>query len=83
MNRTKEFYRIQRARHINRKVRIIKEQNDYWHYKYKGELSKGKIHCSCWLCSGKYSVHGPKFRDMRELSRCEEEIKELNNGNLS
>lgn len=44
------YYREQRQKHINRKKRIIKEQNDYWSYTHDGELSKGKIHCGCPLC---------------------------------
>lgn len=53
-NRTRDYYRKQRKSHIDRKKRIIKDQNDYWHYKYDGVLSKGKIHCSCWMCRHKF-----------------------------
>ncbi len=52
------YYRIQRKKHINRKKRIIKEKNDYWAYKYEGELSKGKIHCSCGMCRAKVNNKG-------------------------
>lgn len=70
MNRTKQFNRQQRVKHINRKKRIIKEQHNYWNYRFSGELNKGKIHCSCWMCSGKTAVHGYKPRDLREIERC-------------
>lgn len=54
MNRTRDYYRKQRARHIHRKERIIHEGNDYWNYGNEpGRLSKSKIHCSCWMCRSK------------------------------
>lgn len=53
MPRPMAYRRHQRHAHINRKKRIIKEQNDYWRYKYDGDLDKGKIHCSCPLCRHK------------------------------
>lgn len=64
-NRTADYQRYQRYRHINRKKRIIHDQNDYWKYKFEGELSKGKIHCSCWLCS----FHGMSMSDIRKYDR--------------
>ena len=76
MNRTRDYYRKQRAKHINRKKRIIHELIDYWGYKHDGVLSKGKIHCSCWMCSGKTKVHGWKPRDLRELEGIKCELNE-------
>lgn len=38
---------------VERKKRIIRELNNYWFYKHDGQLRKGKIHCSCPLCSAK------------------------------
>lgn len=67
MNRSTEFNRFQRYVHIARKKRIIKEQNNYWYYKHEGELDKGKIHCSCWMCSAKTRVHGPKISEIRKI----------------
>ena len=52
-SRTRGYYRVQRRNHINRKKHIIKDQNMYWHYKFEGYLSKGKIHCSCPMCRRK------------------------------
>ena len=45
--------RKQNARKALRKARIIKEQNNYWSYISLHQLSKGKIHCSCPMCSAK------------------------------
>lgn len=54
----RRYYRIQRQKHINRKKRIIKEQNNYWHYECEGILNKGKIHCSCGMCRNKTNNKG-------------------------
>lgn len=67
MYRTSEYRRHQRKRVINRKKHIIHEQNDYWNYKHEGCLDKGKIHCSCWMCSAKTGVHGWKMGDLKNL----------------
>lgn len=62
--RTLSYRRMQRRRTINRKKNIIKKQNNYWYYKHEGQLSKGKIHCSCWMCRSK-SYDGAKIQDLR------------------
>ena len=38
---------------MKRKMRIVHEQHDYWHYPAEGYYRKGKIHCSCAMCSAK------------------------------
>lgn len=62
MNRTIDFYRHNRIRVINRKKKIIKSQNNYWYVEHDGMLSKGKIHCSCWMCRHK-SYDNAKMQD--------------------
>lgn len=52
-NHNRGYYREMRKKHINRKKRIIKNLNNYWYFKHEGELSKGKIYCSCGMCSAK------------------------------
>lgn len=39
--------------------------NDYLYYEHDGELSKGKIHCSCGICTEKTRNKGNR----RKLSR--------------
>ena len=51
--RSRDIIRHNKYKTIARKKRIIHSQNDYWHFKYENELSKGKIHCSCPLCRHK------------------------------
>lgn len=65
-NRTKNYYREMRAKHITRKKRIVREQHNYWHYEYEGQYSKGKIHCSCPLCRHK-SYDEQKISDKRKI----------------
>lgn len=84
----RRYYRIQRKKHINRKKKIIKEQNNYWYYKHDGILSKGKIHCSCGMCRKKtnnkgkhrliYGNHAPsknwKHSDLQKIESMSAEI---------
>lgn len=78
--RDRAYYRYQRNRTINKKLRKIKsvwsEDSLENIQKNKGKLSKGKIHCSCPMCSAK-SRYELKASDKRKLSRIIEEIKEF------
>lgn len=80
MNRPKEYVRFQRYTHIQRKKRIIKEQDGYWHYKHDGVLSKGKIHCSCYMCAAKTSLHGPKISELRKIEAMDYQVGEFYSG---
>lgn len=82
VERNRTYRRIQRRRVINRKKRIIKGQNNYWHYKNEGELSKGKIHCSCWMCRSK-SYDRAKIQDVRNYENIYEQMFDLYNRNNS
>jgi len=81
MNRSRSYYRRERKKHINRKKRIIKlvsgiGNEPYWYYRYEGELSKGKIHCSCPMCR----FYGPSYSDMikkEKMDAREKEYKKL------
>ena len=64
-NRNRAYYRKMRIKHINRQKRINKSYGWYWYYKYDGMYSKGKIHCSCGLCSAKTRNKGYKRRHVR------------------
>ena len=75
-NRERNYYRKQRIRHIKRKKRIIKELNNYWLYEHEGVLSKGKIHCSCKLCSAKSNRNGWKPSDILKIEKFNHDIKE-------
>lgn len=66
--RTRSERRHKRAAVINRKARIARGLygDDIW---VKGKLAKGKIHCSCWMCSSKTNVHGMKHADLKAYGR--------------
>ncbi len=56
MYRTRSYRRFQRNRAIVRKKKILRHwwlDFDTWYGERQiGKLAKGKIHCSCWMCSG-------------------------------
>lgn len=71
MNHTRDYYRKQRAKHIARKQRMVKEWSMngnclYW-VAPAGALSKGKIHCSCPWCRSKSYDH----KAAKDLARIE------------
>lgn len=83
--------RYERFRHIERKKRIIKDQNNYWYYKHEGVLSKGKIHCSCPMCRMKTTnkgknkskwlpSHNPKISDLRKEISMDSQLEDYFNG---
>lgn len=57
MKKTRGYRRYLRHRAISRKLRIIRHTN-YWYVEegYEGFLAKGKIHCSCAICSTKVNM---------------------------
>ena len=69
MYRSRSYRRQQRRRAIHHKAMILR---DYWHIYDKdfwspcriGALSKGKVHCSCWMCRSK-SYDDPCIMDKR------------------
>lgn len=92
MNRDRSYYRKMRAKHIRRKKKLA--ENNFgsgWHFEYDGMYSKGKIHCSCPLCSAKTRnkgkrrlLHGNyatslnyKHSDMCKILSMEDELREF------
>lgn len=65
--------------------------NPYWYVKARGQLSKGKIHCSCPMCSAKTKnkgrhtsrwapVHNYKISDLRKLENMDNQFKDWEKG---
>jgi hypothetical protein len=77
MNRTQDYYRHQRQRIINRKKKIVKQYYGFNYYTHDGQYNKGKIHCSCWMCSTKTKVHGLSRTDMRKKAQIQEQENEI------
>lgn len=76
MNRSRDYYRKQRARVIRRKQKIIHGLNDDWHVEHAGMLSKGKIHCSCPMCRHK-SYDEKSMSDKRKDEFAQQQLDEL------
>ena len=75
MNRTRGWHRFQRRRAIARKAGILRrnwgaEEVFLWTGGKPGRLSKGKIHCSCWMCRC-------KSRDERSASDNRKQVSML------
>lgn len=71
-NRTRDYYRKMRAKHIKRKKRIVSNWK-WWdenpsYYPHDGMYSKNKIHCSCSLCKEKARHNGKHIRTFSELN---------------
>lgn len=73
------YKRNQRERAIKRKMQICSNlgiKEGYAHI--PGKLNKGKIHCSCPLCSNKTKHAGVKYnfsrRDQRTIYNMHEQI---------
>ena len=69
MNRSRAYRRFQRKRAIYHKSMILRDywklnDADYWTPGRYGYLSKGKVHCSCWMCRRK-SYDDPRIMDKR------------------
>ena len=69
MSRTRSWRRFQRNRAIHHKSMILRDYwklnyPDYWTPVRYGVLSKGKVHCSCWMCRRK-SYDDPRMMDKR------------------
>ena len=46
------------------------------YYSNLHQYSKNKIHCSCWLCSGKVATHGYTHSDLKKLEKINQDLKE-------
>ena len=54
---------------INRKKKLAKSIYGDDYYKHDGQYCKGKIHCSCPLCSAKTKQYGntPNYKHSEEV----------------
>lgn len=80
MERDRAYYRYQRKRHIKRKMGILRrlggaEYLTAWSRDEYGRLSKGKIHCSCWMCRAK-SYDEPTHSDRQARELADQQVKE-------
>ncbi|WP_205628759.1 hypothetical protein, partial [Acinetobacter baumannii] len=64
-----------RRRVIQRKAKIAKRLG--WHVPFKGQLTKGKVHCSCWMCSQKTNKNGFPHSQIVQLERLNHQLSDL------
>ncbi len=84
MRRSRAFYRKNRLRAISRKSRIIRntwwlgdcETIQFWNPVRIGMLSKGKVHCSCWMCRRK-SYDELSHADKKKKTAQEQRLEEM------
>lgn len=62
MSKGLAYKREQREKHIKRKKRICNYYGFDW-YKYDGMYDKGKIHCSCPMCTYEKTYDLPRLKD--------------------
>ena len=87
MSRDRSYYRKQRMRVILRKETILRqlggEENVLaWVRGAAGRLSKGNIHCSCWMCRRK-SYDEPQIRDKRAATDAAQQLREADIGSMN
>lgn len=80
MNRTRDYYRFQRERVIHKKYAIQEVRMgktaafDYYHSTSSvGKLSKGKVHCSCYMCR----VKSKDFLSHRDMVQKKAQAEDL------
>ena len=85
MYRTRAYRRDARNKAIARKKRICreiygtriggKEKTGSW-YKHAGQYSKGKIHCSCRMCTFSKYYDLPRLSDYQEKEYVREALED-------
>lgn len=86
MQRTRAYRRDVRNKTIARKKHLCRElygmsiggqdKPGSW-YKHDGQYSKGKIHCSCRMCTYSKWYDLPRLSDMRDKEVVKEALKDL------
>lgn len=84
-NRSRAYYRKMRVKHIHRKKKIAELYYGWGYYRIDGKYSKGKIHCSCPMCSEKtknkknhyYPSRNWKHSDKVKIEKMNSQLKDL------
>ena len=91
--RSKLFKRAMRRKYINRRKRIARKLYGKYFEIIDGEYDKGKVHCSCPMCSRKTNNKGKnrlkhgnycplkdwKYSDLKKNQSMESELQEYFN----
>lgn len=73
-NRNRAYFRHHRKRVIQSKKRLSAHRG--WVIKFDGVFSKGKIHCSCWMCSNKTKRLGYPKSELARIDNCQEQLQD-------
>jgi hypothetical protein len=82
MQRPKALRRHYTQRAIERKKHKLQHESwydayeDWTHGGQRNRLNKGKIHCSCWMCSAKTKIFGPSLSDYKKLEGMQSSLDE-------
>lgn len=71
-NRSRAYYRHHRKRVIHRKTKIAEQTG--WQSRFTGYFAKGKVHCSCWMCSQKTKKDGFPHSQNIQLERLNSQL---------
>lgn len=77
MGRGLAYNREQRNKHIARKKRLSNELYGCDWYKVDGMYDKGKIHCSCKMCTYEKYYDFPRLKDEIDKERIKSEFSDL------
>ena len=89
--KNKAYARKMRWKHIQRKKKIAEKLYGHGYYKCDGKYDKGKVHCSCPMCSRKTNNKGKnrlkhgnyypskdwKQSDQIKLDNTDDQLKEV------
>ena len=77
MQRGLAYRRMIRNKHIRRKRRIIVGIVGTEWYNHLGQYSKGKIHCSCGMCTFSKKYNRPTHKDYIDREIVKSQLKDL------
>jgi len=66
---------------IQRKLKIAERLG--WHVSYAGRFAKGKVHCSCWMCSQKTGRDGYQHGQVMQWERLSSQLSDYFDGDFS
>lgn len=72
--RNRAYYRDVRKRKIAHRKHICEDYYGWDWYLVDGRYSKGKIHCSCPLCSSKSKDRNWKHSDKQKIESAEDQL---------
>ena len=67
---------IERKKHKLQYEGWSDEYKAWTHGGQRNRLNKGKVHCSCPLCSTKTKIYGPSLSDFKKLERMQSSLDE-------